>query len=85
MVLDANAAMRAAVVAGVGPAVLSVITVREELAEGRLLEVPVAGVDLRRRLRAVWPRGRRPTGAAEELLSIASGRLPGTGRAARAT
>ncbi|GAA1313921.1 LysR family transcriptional regulator [Planotetraspora silvatica] len=74
MVLDANAAIRAAVVAGVGPAVLSVITVREELTEGRLLEVPVAGVDLHRRLRAVWPKGRRLTGSAEELLSIASRR-----------
>ncbi|GAA4595555.1 LysR family transcriptional regulator [Planotetraspora phitsanulokensis] len=76
VVLDSNAAMRAAVAAGVGPAVLSVITVREELAEGRVREVPLAGVNLHRRLRAVWPRGRRPTGAAELLLGIASHRLP---------
>lgn len=71
MVLDANAAMRSAVAAGAGPAVLSAVTVREDLAERRLVEVPVTGVDLHRRLRAVWPKGRRLTGPAEELLRIA--------------
>ncbi|QUQ65821.1 LysR family transcriptional regulator [Kutzneria sp. CA-103260] len=79
MVLDANVAMRSAVIAGVGPAVLSAVTVRDDLAERRMVEVPVAGVDLTRRLRAVWPRGRRLVGAAEELLRIAvqTGRSPG--------
>ncbi|GAA3438716.1 LysR family transcriptional regulator [Kutzneria kofuensis] len=71
MVLDANAAMRSAVVAGAGPAVLSAVTVRDDLAEGRMVEIPVAGVDLHRRLRAVWPKGRRLVGAAEDLLRIA--------------
>jgi DNA-binding transcriptional LysR family regulator len=74
MVLDANVAMRSAVVAGAGagPAVLSAVTVRDDLAEGRMVEVPVDGVDLHRRLRAVWPKGRRLVGAAEELLRIAA-------------
>lgn len=71
MVLDANAAMRSAVVAGAGPAVLSAVTVREDLAEGRMVEVPIVGVDLHRQLRAVWPKGRQLAGAAEELLRIA--------------
>ena len=71
MVLDANAAMRSAVVAGAGPAVLSAVTVREDLAEGRMVEVPIVGVDLHRRLRAVWPKGRQLAGAAEDLLRIA--------------
>jgi hypothetical protein len=35
------------------------------------VEVPVAGVDLYRWLRAVWPKGRRLVGAAEDLLRIA--------------
>ncbi|MEU6320815.1 LysR family transcriptional regulator [Streptomyces sp. NPDC047009] len=71
MVLDANAAMRSAVAEGAGPAVLSAVTVQEDLAEGRIVEVPVAGVDLHRQLRAVWPKDRRLTGAVEELLRIA--------------
>jgi DNA-binding transcriptional LysR family regulator len=83
MVLDANAAVRAAVADGAGPAVLSAVTMREDLAAGRAVEVPVSGVDLRRRLRAVWARDRRLTGAADALLRIAvnSGRV-GPGRAA---
>ncbi|MGW2553169.1 LysR family transcriptional regulator [Streptomyces sp. NPDC001635] len=71
MVLDANAAVRRAVAEGAGPAVLSAVTVQEELAEGRVVEVPVTGADLRRRLRAVWPKDRPPTGAVGELLRIA--------------
>jgi DNA-binding transcriptional LysR family regulator len=84
MVLDANVAMRAAVAQGAGPAVLSAVTVREDLADGRLVEVPVAGVDLHRRLRAVWPKGRRLVGAADELLRIAvrAYRAPGVEAAA---
>lgn len=85
MVLDANAAVRAAVVAGVGPAVLSAVTVRDELAGGRVVEVPVAGVDLRRRLHAVWPEGRPPTGAAAYLLEIAVRRPSDAGGTAQAT
>lgn len=76
MVLDANAAIRAAVVAGAGPAVVSVVTMRKELAEGRVLEVPVTGADLRRPLHAVWPKDHRLTSTAEELLLIASRQLP---------
>ncbi|WP_181802110.1 LysR family transcriptional regulator [Streptomyces shenzhenensis] len=71
MVLDANAAMRSAVVEGAGPAVLSAVTVRDDLAEGRMVEIPVTGADLHRRLRAVWPKDRPLTGAVEELLRIA--------------
>lgn len=71
MVLDANVAVRGAVLDGAGPAVLSAVTMRDDLAEGRVVEVPVAGADLRRELRAVWPRGRRLTGSAQDLLRIA--------------
>jgi DNA-binding transcriptional LysR family regulator len=77
MVLDANAPIRAAVADGAGPAVLSALTVQEDLAAGRIVEVPVADADLHRRLHAVWPKDRRLTGAATELLRIAGA---GTGR-----
>jgi DNA-binding transcriptional LysR family regulator len=69
--LDSNAAARSAVIAGVAPAVLSAITVRSDISGGQVVEVAVAGVDLHRTLRAVWPEGRKLIGAAEELLRVA--------------
>ena len=72
MVLDANAAIRSAVAEGVGPAVLSVLTVRDDLAEGRMVEVAVKGAEMRRRLRAVWQKNRPLTGAGKDLLQIAA-------------
>ncbi|MEV4313543.1 LysR family transcriptional regulator [Actinocrispum sp. NPDC049592] len=78
MVLDANAAIRSAVVAGAGPAVLSAVTVRDDLADRRVVEVPITGADLHRRLRAVWPKGRQLMGAAADLLRIATRIDPAT-------
>ncbi|MEU5695162.1 LysR substrate-binding domain-containing protein [Actinosynnema sp. NPDC020468] len=68
--LGSTTAVRGAVVAGVGPAALSVLAVSVDLAEGRLVEVPVA-LDLGRVLRAVWPAGRRLVGPAATLLALA--------------
>ncbi|WP_236239190.1 LysR family transcriptional regulator [Streptomyces sp. CC228A] len=70
MELASTTAVKAAAVSGAGPAVLSELAVTEELTSRRLAEVPVEGVDLRRALRAVWPRGTRPTGPARDLLSL---------------
>ncbi|GAC1641802.1 MAG: LysR family transcriptional regulator [Mycobacterium sp.] len=64
------AAVRAAVLAGAGPAVISRLAVEDELVLGRLQAVPIAGLDLRRELRAVWLGARTPpAGAIRELLS----------------
>lgn len=68
--LSTAAGVRAAAVAGAGPAVLSSLAVREDLEAGRLVEVAVSGVRVERRLRAIWPRGRRPAGPARELLTL---------------
>lgn len=70
--LSTASAVRSAVLAGAGPAVLSTFAVAEDLAAGRLVRVAVTGVDLTRRLRAVWPRGQRPAGPARDLLRIAA-------------
>ncbi|MEV0680341.1 LysR family transcriptional regulator [Actinosynnema sp. NPDC050436] len=72
--LGSTTAVRGAVVAGVAPAVLSVLAVAHDLADGRLVEVPVPGLDLHRVLRAVWPGGRRLVGPAAELLAVAARR-----------
>ncbi|MFF8386699.1 LysR family transcriptional regulator [Streptomyces kanasensis] len=74
MELASTTAVKSAAVSGAGPAVLSELAVTEELASRRLAEVPVEGVDLRRALRAVWPRGPRPTGPARDLLSLSRAR-----------
>jgi len=68
--LSTTSAVRAAVAAGAGPAVISALAAGDDLAAGRLVEVPVAGLDLSRTLRAVWPRGQRPTGPARDLLAL---------------
>ncbi|WP_416483856.1 LysR family transcriptional regulator [Streptomyces sp. CL12] len=68
--LSSTTAVKASAVSGAGPSVLSELAVREELALRRLVAVPVEGVSLRRDLRAVWPKGHRPTGPARDLLSL---------------
>ncbi|UUN25903.1 LysR family transcriptional regulator [Streptomyces sp. FIT100] len=68
--LASTTAVKAAAVSGAGPAVLSELAVTEELASRRLVRVPLEGVPLRRDLRAVWPRGPRPTGPARDLLTL---------------
>lgn len=70
MVLDTDATIRAAVVEGAGPAVLSMVFVRDGIAEGRFVGVLIAGVDLSRRVRAVR-RTFRLTGPSENPLRIA--------------
>jgi DNA-binding transcriptional LysR family regulator len=70
--LPTTATVRASVLAGAGPAVLSELAVADDLTAGRLLVVPIGGLDLRRDLRAVW-RGppQLAAGAARDLLDIA--------------
>lgn len=78
--LSTSTAVRSAVSAGAGPAVLSDLAVREDVAAGRLVQVAVRGVDLTRRLRAIWPTGARLPSAAADLLRFGQNHLP-AGRA----
>ncbi|MCK2217233.1 LysR substrate-binding domain-containing protein [Actinomadura sp. ATCC 31491] len=72
--LGSNSAVKGAAQAGAAPAVLSAYAVEAEVAAGRLVEVPLAGLDLGRRLCAVWRRGRSLTAPAATLLSVATQR-----------
>ncbi len=66
------AAVRAAVVAGAGPAALSSLAVADDIALGRLRAVDVPELDLRRSLRAVWSGGPQPpAGAVRDLVALA--------------
>lgn len=68
--LSSAAAMRAAVLAGAGPAAMSRLAVADDLAVGRLRAVAVPELDLRRQFRAIWVGGRTPpAGAIRDLLS----------------
>ncbi len=71
--LGSNAAVRGAVRAGAGPAVLSILAVRDELRNEQLVEVAVDGIDLGRPLTAVWRRGVKLGVAERTLLAIATG------------
>ncbi|WP_328564919.1 LysR family transcriptional regulator [Streptomyces coelicoflavus] len=72
--LGSAAAVRGAVIAGTAPAVISELAVGTDLTDGRLVQVDVDGVELRRVLRAVWPSGRSLIGPAADLLAVASRR-----------
>ncbi|TGN63811.1 LysR family transcriptional regulator [Nocardioides eburneiflavus] len=70
--LASTAAVRAAVAAGAGPAALSEYAVRDDIASGRLTPISVTGLDLSRRLHAVWTRGANPpAGPARDLVQWA--------------
>ncbi len=62
LALSTTAAVRSAVLAGAGPAVLSELTVTDDIASGRLIRIPVPGVNLHRALRAIWAGGTHPPG-----------------------
>lgn len=65
-------AVREAVRAGLAPAVLSDLTVADDLASGRLVQVRTTGLDLHRALRAVWVGADSPPpGPARDLIAIA--------------
>ncbi|MPY78774.1 MAG: LysR family transcriptional regulator [Actinophytocola sp.] len=70
--LGSAAAVRGAVIAGTGPAVMSELAVAGDIAEGRLIDVAVTDLDLRRTFRAVWPGGRKLIGPAARLLTVAA-------------
>ncbi len=69
--LGSASAVRNAVIAGAGPAVISELDVARDVADHRLVPVAVEGVDFGRQLRAVWPAGRRLAGPAAALLALA--------------
>ncbi len=66
--LGSTSAVKTMVRTGRIAAVLSQLTVADEIARGALIAVPTA-VDLRRHLRMVWSAGREPSAAARQLAA----------------
>ena len=70
LALSTTSAVRSAVHAGAGPAVLSELSVADDLASGRLARITIADLDLRRKLRAVWVGpAQPPAGAVRDLVT----------------
>ncbi len=57
MELSSTTAIKAAVEAGIGPAVLSSLVLADDVAAGKVVVVPTSGLDLRRTLRLVLRAG----------------------------
>ncbi|XVV08768.1 LysR family transcriptional regulator [Actinoplanes sp. CA-131856] len=74
--LSTSAAVRAAVLAGAGPAALSRLAVADDLRAGRLRPIPVSGLDLHRPLRAIWAGPRVPPAGGVRTLLAHIGALP---------
>lgn len=72
LVLGSTTAVKAAVSAGDGPAVLSRLAVASELADGSLVTVKAVGMDLTRPLRAVWKGSAKPPPRTSALLAAAT-------------
>ena len=67
--VSTTAAVRMAVLAAASPAVISELAVADDLAAGRLIQIQVPGLDLRRVLRAIWDSTPEPPpGAARDLV-----------------
>ncbi|MQA63038.1 MAG: LysR family transcriptional regulator [Actinophytocola sp.] len=74
--LASTNAIKAAVANGTGAAVLSLMTVQEELRTGQLVKVPVTGVDLVHKIRATWGANSELSLPAQMLIKIARHNAP---------
>ncbi len=69
--LTSVSAVRAAMLSSDSPAVLSSMSVADDIRRGTLVAVSIEGVTMPRRLRAVWDRDRGLRGPARDLVDIA--------------
>ena len=70
--LGSTSAVRSAVQGGAGPTVISRLAVVDDLDRGSLVEVKVDGLDVQRKLRAIWSPDRELEASGQALLA----RLP---------
>ncbi|MFJ3394066.1 LysR family transcriptional regulator [Leifsonia aquatica] len=73
LALSTTSAIRSTVAAGAGPAALSILAVRDQLAQGTLVQVRVLDLRVIRPLTAIWNGGAAPaSSAAAHLLRLAA-------------
>lgn len=66
--LTSNEAVKQAVIAGLGVSILPMISIRHELAAGRLKIIPMKGLPLKTSWRLVWHRDKKHTPVAAAFL-----------------
>ncbi|HQT99813.1 MAG TPA: LysR family transcriptional regulator [Acidimicrobiales bacterium] len=72
--LASTTAIKEAVMNGLGPSALSRLAVQSELSDGRLRSVECRDLDLRRAIRAVWPRATNLSSLGRQLLATVEAR-----------
>lgn len=72
LVLGSTGAIKAAVLDGVAPAVLSRLTVMNELEAGRMVSVPVEDLNFERTLYVIWQEGANVSEGAQRLVDFAT-------------
>lgn len=70
--LGSSEAIKAAVIAGMGLAIVSAMTIVNELKAGTLVQVPMRDLQIRRSLNTVTRRNATPSAAVRELLRVIS-------------
>ena len=71
--LGSTASLKTAVQYGGAVAVLSRLTVADDLSRGSLVQIEVPGLDLSRRLRMIWKDGTELSAPARRIAAIATG------------
>lgn len=83
MAVDGTEVIKQLVAEGLGVAVVSRDAVRDQLAVGRLVEVPVAGLPIERPFNRLAVHGREPSGTARAFLRLLHAEAARRGTAAR--
>lgn len=78
MELSSTTAIKSAVEAEIGPAVLSSLALAEDVARGKLVVVPTAGLDLRRALRLVLRAGEHLPPVLRDVVAATGARRQST-------
>jgi len=68
--LTDNEAIKQMVISGVGTAIVSALTVRREVEKGDLVQVPIAGLELRPQLSLVQRADKQLSRAAQAFVSF---------------
>jgi DNA-binding transcriptional LysR family regulator len=70
--MASNTALKAAAVAGMGAVVLSDVALAQEFSDGRLVQIEVPDLPLRRPLSVIWRHGEELSAGAVTLLQVAA-------------
>ncbi len=70
MELTTNEAVKQAVMAGLGYAIIPHVSIQNELRAGRIQIIPVSGLPIRNRWQLIWPKGKQHSPVAAAFLEF---------------